>query len=100
MIHLHHWQPAFPTTYGYDDEGDSVQFPGVTLLDYFAAAAMQGLLAQNCDDENELGNIQRKPVFGPYGTLTDQTLARHAYMAAKAMMETREESFINQTAIE
>jgi hypothetical protein len=40
--------PAFPM--GYRPEGNSANHPGMTLRDYFAAAALQGLIGCDYDD--------------------------------------------------
>ena len=56
---------AFPT----DHEG---QMHGMTLRDYFAAAAMQGICAS-----------------GPTKDFTDLTIAREAYALADAMIKAR-----------
>jgi hypothetical protein len=58
-------QNAFPVTYG----NDGVEH-GMTLRDYFAAAAMQGMLANNPDDSD---------------------IATDAYLIADDMMQVREE---------
>jgi hypothetical protein len=70
---------AFPTTKPLDSWGDPNQ--GMTLRDYFAAKAMQGLVAANwCAD---LRNDH-------YGESTgNSTVARDAYMIADAMLEAR-----------
>ena len=44
--------PAFPML-GYVENGEwepYSQFTGITLRDYFAAKAMQGMYANSCDD--------------------------------------------------
>lgn len=61
--------PAFPNK---DELGNMVK--GMTLRDYFAAAALQGLLAA--------GNTK-----GAYSTF-----AEHAYAAADAMLAARKEA--------
>ena len=73
--------PAFPVstsnTYtGHQDGPNTWQFPGATLRDYFAAKAMQGLLAQSCG--TALGS---DPIHG----------AQYAYQMADAMLEARKE---------
>ena len=66
--------PAFPTIpenyMGMDPPGE-----GMTLRDYFAAKAMQGLLAQSCG--TALGN---DPKFA----------AEYAYATADAMLKARQ----------
>jgi hypothetical protein len=64
--------PAFPFR-EQDGEGGYERFPGMSLRDYFAAAAMQGTLAG--------------PTGGPN---TYEGLADAAYSAADAMLAARE----------
>jgi hypothetical protein len=53
--------------------GETVQHPGMSLRDYFAAAALQGLLAAN-----------------PGPTATSEFLAADAYGIADAMLEEKQ----------
>jgi hypothetical protein len=62
---------AFPM--GYHPEGNSADLFGMTLRDYFAAAALQGMMAQ-FDPENEL----------------EHHIAKWSYKAADAMLKARE----------
>lgn len=64
-------EPAFPM--GYHPEGNSADHSGMTLRDYFAAAALQGMLA----------DPQREGLADDY--------AKHAYLCADAMIKAREE---------
>ena len=67
--------PAFPTTKPLDSWGDPNQ--GMTLRDYFAAKAMQGLIAS--------------PRGTPDGSnATDSYYARVSYLMADAMLKARE----------
>jgi hypothetical protein len=61
--------PAFPM--GYHPEGNSADHFGMTIRDYFAAAALQGLIAN-----------------GECPTWDDD--AKAAYAAADAMLKARE----------
>lgn len=62
--------PAFPCDLtAYDDEV-RIQYQGMTLRDYFAAMAMQGMLAGN-----------KRP---------SERLTTHSYRYADAMLEARE----------
>jgi hypothetical protein len=64
--------PAFPST-GEGFGNPNYSAPGMTLRDYFAAKAMQAILAR------------------PDCTVTDiEAVARGAYEMAKVMLETRE----------
>jgi|GEM_PF-1430568 len=63
--------PAFPVSAELGD-GSAYISPGMTLRDYFAALAMQGFVATNI-----------RPIDPP------ETLARHAYVLADAMIEAR-----------
>lgn len=66
------YEQAFPTR---DDNYDSkYSGPGMTLRDYFAAKAMQGIISSECN----------------YGAFSD--LASDAYSIADAMLLTREAS--------
>lgn len=66
------YEQAFPTR---DDNYDSkYSGPGMTLRDYFAAKAMQGIISSECN----------------YGAFSD--LASDAYSIADAMLLAREES--------
>ncbi|AMA03110.1 hypothetical protein ACSITO_000365 [Enterobacter hormaechei] len=66
------YEQAFPTR---DDNYDSkYSGPGMTLRDYFAAKAMQGIISSECN----------------YGAFSD--LASDAYSIADAMLRAREAS--------
>ncbi len=74
--------PAFPHEYKYGD-GTAQRCDGMTLRDFFAAKAMQGIYA--CPDY----------VTEPDGScgpdpLTDSDIARLAYEMADAMLHARE----------
>ena len=62
---------------------------GMTLRDYFAAKAMQGLMSM--DRANEFVDEQGVPDYDHEGTLFAHTkyLAEEAYMIADMMMEAR-----------
>jgi hypothetical protein len=62
--------PAFPLEMVYTQENE--KFNGMTLRDYFAAKAMQGLLLDGV------------------GSLSDEELADWAYKLADAMMKARQ----------
>jgi hypothetical protein len=62
---------AFPWTH------DNITCTGMTLRDYFAAKAMQGLFASDTRDWNQEGEWDER--------------AKTAYAMADAMMEKREE---------
>ncbi len=69
--------PAFARPLSkFSPEEVSCDQDGMTLRDYFAAAALQGLLA-SCDPA--LGNIAPSHAYG----------ARHAYLWADAMLAER-----------
>lgn len=65
-------EPAFPTV---------TAFQGMTLRDYFAAKAMQGLVAANW-----CANLRNDHYGERQG---NSTVARDAYMIADAMLEAR-----------
>lgn len=66
--------PAFPHEYKFGD-GTAERADGMTLRDYFAAKAMQGLLAQSC---------------GTAPTSSISFGAEYAYQMADAMLQARE----------
>ena len=63
--------PAFP----HQDTGDTSTRPGLSLRDYFAAKAMQGVIAQEC---------------GTARGSDPKYAADYAYAAADAMLKARE----------
>lgn len=68
--------PVFPET----GSGHASAFQGMTLRDYFAAKAMQGLLANGwCAEQREIA-----PSMG------EREVALDAYRLADAMMKARE----------
>ena len=70
--------PAFPTEYFYDQDTKVERMPteGMTLRDYFAAKAMQGLIAQSAG--TALGSRV-------------EIAAEYAYAAADAMLKAKEQ---------
>lgn len=72
--------PAFPVstsnwTLGHQDGSSTWQFPGMSLRDYFAATALQGMLASGKTQAN----------------ITKTEIANVAYGLANAMLKAREE---------
>lgn len=67
--------PAFPASY-YTDDGKWAKRDGMTLRDYFAAKAMQGLLASPRTPTEDV-------------VVTDIVVAKYAYLMADAMMKER-----------
>ena len=68
--------PAFPCKWtSYDDEVH-FQYEGMTLRDYFAAKAMQGILASNTEHEHEDAHIF-------------DAIAEASYKQADAMLKAR-----------
>lgn len=71
-------EPAFPFTAKNLRDGYDEVYSGMTLRDYFAAKAMQGILAANFN-------------AGDVDAATDNTaVAQHAYDIADAMLLARE----------
>jgi hypothetical protein len=72
--------PAFPRPLSVDDVDPDITYPahvGMTLRDYFAAKAMQGLIAS--------------PRGTPDGSdATDEYYAKNAYIMADAMLKARQ----------
>ena len=65
--------PAYPM--GYHPEGNSADHFGMTIRDYFAAAALQGIWANPRDD---------------YSEATREDKAQESYRQADAMLKARE----------
>ena len=65
--------PAFPHTTQWDGITPAINHHGISIRDYFAAAALQGLMAEY-DPEDEL----------------EQHIAKWSYKAADAMIKARE----------
>ena len=73
-------QPAFPTTQYVNGLSPTGHDNGMTLRDYFAAKAMQGLLANGwCAEQMEIA-----PSMG------EREVALDAYRLAEAMIKARE----------
>lgn len=89
MIDTFHAGPAFPTPIQMDHLSETIHWHGMTLLDYFAAKAMQSLLAQNFDSEDQLGNVRRCPVYSADSIQSRATLAVMAYAIAEKMLHAR-----------
>jgi hypothetical protein len=64
--------PAFPTS-DWDENDRAYKMHGMTLRDYFAAKAMEGMLSS--------GNLPK--------TISDADIAECAYNLADAMLEAR-----------
>ena len=69
--------PVFPETGG----GHAAAFQGMTLRDYFAAKAMQEILASQYEDGIYVGDADND---------SEHLCARCAYIMADAMLEARE----------
>lgn len=72
-------EPAFPGTCPNDER---VKHLGMTLLDYFAASALQGLLAAPSDTISQDS--------GPNARANPSKAAEWAYQYAEAMIQYRE----------
>ena len=76
--------PAFPVSaadsnVGHQDGPNTWQYPGMTLCDYFAAKAMQGMWASDTENWCCSGSVDALAVR-----------ARNAYAMADAMLKARE----------
>lgn len=69
--HIDNGGPAFPAT---EEHGCNSGWSGMNLRDYFAAKAMQGMLANQ----------------HPYQASDEHMFARDAYVMADAMLKARE----------
>jgi len=67
--------PAFPCDLTMYDEEVKVKYQGMTLRDYFAAKAMQGLLSRIGNDKINVHDV----------------LAQRTYQIADAMLKAREQ---------
>jgi hypothetical protein len=86
---LNNYSPAFPTEYA-DSEYGLIQDAGMSLRDYFAAKALEGMLAHS---RNNRGYIPRD------GEERDwhRAIAEESYEIAHAMMEVRNQfSYISK----
>ncbi len=67
-----------PQAFPYSGEGDELNYSkGMTLRDYFAAKAMQGILASNTEHEHEDAHIFN-------------AIAEASYKQADAMLKARQ----------
>ncbi len=82
--------PAYPIKFPLEPKPGVWQAVGLTVLDYFAAAALQGLLAQHKDVEDELGDVFRQATYQAEGGTARERLAHHAYQIAIAMRDVRD----------
>jgi len=83
-------EPAFPNE-GFNGWGKP--FEGMTLRDYFAAKAMQGLMGmERAEQFVDEGGLEMCDEEGETGTLFVHTnfLAKEAYMIADMMLKARE----------
>ena len=80
--------PAFPVQYSNEADGPTVMpHVGMTLRDYFAAKAMQGIVS-SIDGE---ANYQRlRGHAAGAGLSVSEWIARDAYKQADAMLKARE----------
>jgi hypothetical protein len=76
-------ESAFPMPGPATDEDLDRRYPGMTLRDYFAAKAMQALLAQGWDDEFRAGQFE---VAHEMGMTLGQLNAKIAYDMADEML--------------
>ena len=81
-------EPAFPSVFGYTTnckgEKEPIVGTGMTLRDYFAGHALQGILSN--EGLTHTGQTAAKKT----GAQFEQILAFMAYHAADAMLKTRE----------
>jgi hypothetical protein len=99
-MNLEHWQPAFPCSLKIDGEEEITHFGGLTLLDYFAAKAMAGLLSQHTTTLMTQSLSETHPAYMGWHSEEHLSIAKTAFEIAQAMVVVRDELFVNQTAIE
>lgn len=91
---------AFP---GITDHGENIPTqvnPGMTLRDYFAGAALPGLLSQMGSDLDEDGFSVIEPIHPSIRKPDQRKLARRAYEIATAMLDVRAELYDPQDSEE
>ena len=71
---------AFPASY-YTDDGEWAKRDGMTLRDYFAAQAINGLMAMIAAGEHDLSRLD--------GSTQEERLAVAGYRVADAMLAAR-----------
>jgi hypothetical protein len=77
--------PAFP----FIDSASPLEHPGMTLRDYFAAKAMQGLMAVP-DDQRYGDRADKSLTVDQWQRWCVTGLVEHAYRVADAMLKARE----------
>lgn len=77
--------PAFPVTSYVNSDGETFESKpqGMTLRDYFAAAALQGLCAGFCSHDDDWPRSDEPEGY--------EIAAEHAYRMADAMLKEREQ---------
>lgn len=74
--------------------------PGMSLLDYFAAAALTGLLAQHRGSEGETAMIDMEPAYQGWNLDDVKLVAKSAYNLADEMLAVREKRYLDQVDAE
>jgi len=92
--------PAFPGTITAADGRLLGGSMGMTLLDYFAAAALTGLLSRHSSDEPVDGHPTFSPCFPCVRTTGKANMAEMSYGIAQAMIIERERLFLDQVNAE
>lgn len=94
------FDPAFPVYVEAHDGKPIGVCGGLSILDYFAAAALQGLLSRHSSDEPSDG-LPRFTAHYPCGDSSSRKLlADRAYEVAKAMIDARVENYLDQADAE
>ncbi len=92
--------PAFPLELAFDPRPGTMQCAGMTILDYFAAQALLGLLARHSSDTPD----ENVAAFSPERHVNErpgqEKMARQAYQIAACMIDAREEILLAQIADE
>ena len=81
--------PAFPVEIGPARGDGYLQYTGMTLLDYFAAAALTGLVARQESKETASGVFVIEPDYRLYDAGETTRLAEDAYWIANEMLAAR-----------
>jgi hypothetical protein len=88
--------PAFPTMIELDHCNGPTHAIGITVLDYFAAKALQGMLTQHSGEVNIEGGTSIDPLNHCCTNASRMATAREAYDLAAAMIAERDKRFTDQ----
>ena len=82
--------PAFPHTTQWDGIAPAINYHGISMRDYFAAAALNGSLASQCKDSHWVFSNIPDDFENDTGALSG--IAKLSYDLADAMLKARAEA--------